>query len=166
DAVPPARYEHLGRVAPYVEALREKSVERVAASKEFSYLRDDLGRAQRALATKSVSLNEAERRRDQADAKMRLSEVEREEAANPPRRPIVYELTVDAASSAGLPPPSHFVPNTSTGEKAERSSRAKASGDSAKRAIGDDVTLDESTRILADYAALLDGARATTPARR
>ncbi|HEX4337250.1 MAG TPA: carboxy terminal-processing peptidase [Polyangiaceae bacterium] len=159
DAVPPTRYEHLGRVAPYLDALRTRSAERVAASKEFCDLRDDLGRAQRELATKSISLNEAERRMEQADAKVRASDREREEAAHPPQRPVVYEFTVDGASSRGLPPPSHFVAKSSARKDVGGASTAKANPASAARGIEDDVTLDESTRILADYATLAKGAK-------
>ncbi|HEX4341503.1 MAG TPA: carboxy terminal-processing peptidase [Polyangiaceae bacterium] len=150
DAVPAAKYDRVDHVAPYVEALHAKSMQRVGASKEFSYLRDDLGRAEKELATKSISLNEAERRQEQADAKTRAADRQREQVAHPPVLPTVYELTIDRAAAPGLPPPAHLV----VMNWAPRDDN-KPHPTTTPAELEDDVTLDESTQILADYAALL-----------
>ena len=56
-------------------------------------------------AAKSVSLNEAERRREQAEAAARTKARHAELLAHPDSAPPVYEITVKNASAPGLPAP-------------------------------------------------------------
>jgi carboxyl-terminal processing protease len=137
DVVPPAPYERLNRVAPYAAHLREMSARRVAAEKDFGYLAGDVARIRQTLATKSVSLNEAERRRELAQDKARHAEREQEERALRPTRPTTYAITLENASSPGLPPP---IVRTTPVDKASSA---------------DDITLDEAERVLSDYVGLL-----------
>jgi hypothetical protein len=87
--VPSASYERLNRVEPYVGTCGRCPLRRVAAEKDFGYLAGDVARMRKTLATKSVSLNEAERREELAQDKARHL---------PP--PIVRTTPVDKASSA------------------------------------------------------------------
>src|SRR4029077_16202080 len=104
DAVPPAPHELLNRVHPYVDQLREQSNRRVAADKDFGYLAEDVARLKKRLAAKSVSLNEAERRRELAQSKARQEEYERDARARQASRPATYEITLQNVSTQGLPP--------------------------------------------------------------
>ena len=159
DVVPSTRYEHLNRVAPYVAALRDKSVRRVAADKDFGYVEDDVARLGKNLATKSVSLNEAERRQDLARVKARHQEREREEQALRTTTPATYEITLANASSPGLPPPAAYHAH---GSATPPSSSDDVGDSSTGRSPADDVILNESIRILSDYEALLDRERTQT----
>ncbi|HVW25358.1 MAG TPA: carboxy terminal-processing peptidase [Polyangiaceae bacterium] len=157
DAVAPASFTRWNRVAPYVATLREKSDKRVAKDEMFTFVRDDVHRVAQSLSTKSVSLNEADRRKELAEEKAKQAEQEKKLTALLAKQPAVYEITADAASAPGLPPPSKIVPGTA-------SSAAPGSQDTTgavkphlhnNREIDEDVTLDETMRILADYVRLL-----------
>jgi carboxyl-terminal processing protease len=156
DAVAKAPYTRQNRVSPYVATLREKSEKRVEKDERFTYLRDDVHRVAQSLSTKSVSLNEADRRKELADEKARQAEHERKLTALLAKQPTVYEITVDKAGVAGLPPPSKIVPAPSASAGAAgKDSASTAKGTSgASRKLDEDVTLDEATRILADYVRL------------
>ena len=69
DSVPAARYQPVNLVQPYLAALKEASARRVAADKEFEFLREQIALIKKGVAEKSVSLNEAERRKELAEAK-------------------------------------------------------------------------------------------------
>jgi carboxyl-terminal processing protease len=156
DVVPSASYEHLNRVAPYVAEMREKSRRRVAAEKDFAYLEGDIARIQRTVATKSVSLNEPERRREQMQDKARRAEREQEDRALGANRPTTYEITLENASSPGLPPP---VVATNVEDRASSAVHSPTTGDLDEVAKGQSwaggVVLHEAERILADYVILL-----------
>jgi len=168
DVVPSASYERLNRVAPYVADLREQSARRVATDEDFGYLAGDIARVQRTMATKSVSLNEAERRAELAQDKVRHEEREREDRALGAIRPTTYAITLENVSSPGLPPP---VVATSDKDKAPSTVHSPTTDGLDDTIRGgsstDDVLLNEAERILVDYLGLLSpsGARADVGAR-
>jgi carboxyl-terminal processing protease len=142
DVVPAAPYEPLNRVGPYVAALRERSDRRRAGEKPFAALVDDVARFKKSLVSKSVSLNEAQRRREMAESKVRETELAREERALRATGPTTYEITLKNASLPGLPPPLAVTNSTS----------AKDADSEAKiRSTTDDIILNEGVQILADY---------------
>jgi carboxyl-terminal processing protease len=155
DAVPSAQFESLDRVKPYVDALREKSVRRIRAKKEFRYLADAIAQLKKNLVTKSVSLNEAERRRELAQSKARKGGLELESKSHRAAGPTVYEITLKNASSPGLPPPAAFTDNPR--KSGARPSPPTSDGiddpdvGSTKRSLSTDIILNESIHILADY---------------
>jgi carboxyl-terminal processing protease len=150
DVIPGTPHDAMNRVEPYVHALRENSARRVASEKDFRELADDMGQLKKSLATKAVSLNEAERRHEMAQHKARREERARE--TRDADGSTTYEITLKNASSPGLPPPVAFsrasavVPDSATGKPDEASTR---------RSPADDIVLNETLRILADYAELL-----------
>ena len=83
DAVPSTKYEPLNRAKPFVDALRAKSAQRIAARKDFSELSAEVARLKKNMADKTVSLNEAERRKEMGEAKARR-EQRRPRPCNPP----------------------------------------------------------------------------------
>jgi carboxyl-terminal processing protease len=105
DVVPPTSYERLNRVQPYLAELRNDSARRIARNKDFASLAEDIARLRHSLDTHTVSLNEVDRRRDLADDKARHEERERADLVIGARRPTTYAITIENASSPGLPPP-------------------------------------------------------------
>jgi carboxyl-terminal processing protease len=155
DVVPARSYEHLNRVQPYLVALREGSARRVKSQRDFAYLAGDVERMARNLATKSVSLNEIERRSELALAKARRDAFDRDSLAVQADRPVAYPITLKNVDIPGLssPAPAKVQPPAS----ADQSSPA-----GRPVSIGGDVILDESVRILSDYANLLGARKAAT----
>jgi carboxyl-terminal processing protease len=154
DVVPAARYEGLNRVQPYLNALRTGSARRVKADKDFAHLAGDIERLAKSLTSKSVSLNETERRQELAQDKGRRAERERERRAGVKNGPTAYEITLENVDAPGLPSPVAH-PKDAGAAFATHSSAEKS--DSSPTTAGDDadVILDETVRILADYVGLL-----------
>lgn len=156
DVVPAASYERLNRVKPYVAALQERSDRRRATEKPFAYLADDIAKVQKNLVTKSVSLNEAERRQEMAQSKVRETELASDERALRATRPTTYEITLKNALFPGLPLPLVLTKKAETTGAGHASSTGDDLGIEAKdRSTTDDIILNESVRILADYVNLL-----------
>jgi carboxyl-terminal processing protease len=156
DTVPSVAYEHLNRVQPYLGALRASSLRRVATEKEFADLSDDVARLRKSLATRSVSLNEAERRQELSEQKAHRSQREQELRALHIVSPTTYAITLKNVSSPGLPP---GAPLSSPADEPHATDLSAATDDpqetSTGRSPGGDVVLEESERILADYVDLM-----------
>jgi carboxyl-terminal processing protease len=162
DVVPAKAYERLNRVQPYLAILRDSSVRRVKSDKDFAYLEGEVDRLAKSLASRSVSLNEPERRRELVKEKARKAEHDGELRARSAKGPVSYAITLENVDSPGLPPPVAVkvaTPAAATRAPAEKGHEASADG-----APNDDVILDESQRILADYIALLRPPAAGKPA--
>lgn len=170
DEIAAASFEPLGRAGPFLPELRRRSESRVAQSREFDYVREDMALYKKLMADKTVSLNEAERlkEKDENEARAKARDKERLARAEPERK--VYELTLKLCDDPGLPPPMAKT-NTVTSANADEASEASdtlattdADGDSkggpdAKKgepkAPSVDAALDETLAILADYLNLL-----------
>ena len=155
DAVPAAPHERLQRVRPYVDALREKSIRRVAAEKSFGYLADEIARLKKSLTTKSVSLNEAERRQELAQGKARRAAFEREARAHEATRPPTYEITLENISAPRLTPEKPPKSRVASTERPDEGPGKIPDEGSGTQSPADDIILDESVHILADYVDLL-----------
>ncbi|HTQ02554.1 MAG TPA: carboxy terminal-processing peptidase [Polyangiaceae bacterium] len=163
DSIPPAPYTPLNRVAPYVARLRASSLQRRSSEPTFAELGAIIDALRQNLATKTVSLNEAERRTELKASKQRAEDWDRLTGALAERRPPTYELTVENAGRPGLPPPLAAEPEE---HPVKSSAKAGAASDSneikpARPGSGGDVILDEAEHVLADYVHLL-GAPSTT----
>jgi len=156
DTVPAKPYERLNRVQPYLGKLRETSVKRVKADAGFAYLAGDVDRLGKSLSSKSVSLNEAERRKEMAAEKARKTQHDSDLRARAATRPVAYAITLENVDAPGLPAPVVVkVPPPATGASPNASSK-KTHGSSSDDSSDDDVILDESERILSDYVGLLE----------
>jgi carboxyl-terminal processing protease len=145
DVVPAAPYERLNRVQPYVATLRERSDLRLATEKSFTDLAGDIDRFKKTLVSKTVSLDEAQRRQEASESKARDAVLARDVAALEATRPTTYEITLKNASSPGLPPP----------QAVTKKNEARGAQDSPlDRSTTEELILDESVRILADYVNL------------
>jgi carboxyl-terminal processing protease len=94
DTIRSADYEKLNRVAPYLAELEKRSAARVEKSRDFGYVRDDIEIVKKAMAEKSVSLNEEERLKEVAveDARRRAREAEFK--TRKPMDEKIYDLTL------------------------------------------------------------------------
>jgi carboxyl-terminal processing protease len=156
DTIPASRYNSFGEVAPHLTALRDASAARVAADPAFAELRQQLVRLKSRVDEGSLSLNEAQRRRelaqDKALGKAISARAEAEEASVP-----AYEITLKDAGVPGLPP------RMASAGKPRPEAEASASGDtldedkSSASSTADDLVLDESLRVLGDYVRQLAG---------
>ena len=161
DTVPPARFARFDLVTPYLAALRDESRLRIAADRDFGWLRDDLAFAAKQRATKSLSLNENDRRKEkeQADALLKARKAQRLAAKS--SEPKAYEITLKDAATPGLP-----APIDPSKPKAEAVSW-NDDGDAADASEPvDDIQLRESQRILTDYVRDIEAPRAPALTQR
>ncbi|MBI5241609.1 MAG: carboxy terminal-processing peptidase, partial [Elusimicrobia bacterium] len=147
DEVEPVRYARLDTVTPVLPQLMKGSQDRVAASPEFAYIREDVERHRKQQADKAVSLNEAKRRSEKKADEDRIKKRKAERAARKP--PKFPETEITLASIEGAPAPAVA---SSTGTKAGASS---GEDDENKDPSAPDAYLDEAARIVADWVALL-----------
>ena len=106
DPIESAKFERLNRVEPYLAELRRRSESRVAADREFDYVREDIADYLKHQKDKTVTLNETEmlKERDQADAKEKARDKERRTRKEPDEK--VYDITLKfIAEGNGLPAP-------------------------------------------------------------
>jgi carboxyl-terminal processing protease len=148
DRIPPASFAREDRVSAFRKELQTRSAARVARDPDFAHLREDITQLKESLATKSVSLNEADRRQEQAKARAREEVWRQERAARKATQPTSYEITLKNADLPGLPAPVDKVsspvakPRGSTPDETEAIEASNPQTDPIVR---------ESERILADY---------------
>lgn len=174
DTIAPAEFRPVNRIAAYLDDLRQASTKRVEASKDFSYIREDIQRFDKLRADKTVSLNEEVRLKEKDDLK-KIEEArkkERKDRHNP--TPIAYKITLKNSEQAGLPAPYDAVK-----EREEKRRAAGLEPDLDKTEEIDlpvenvDVTLNETENILLDLIRLSkpralatnEGEKAATPAK-
>ena len=104
DTIPGAKFDKLNRVQPWLPELAKRSSERIAADRDFAYVNEDIARFRKALADKSVSLNEARRRTEKAADKARVAARKKELAERHEVKPKTWEITLKLADKPGLPP--------------------------------------------------------------
>jgi carboxyl-terminal processing protease len=152
DEIAPANYTNLNLVKPFLPVLQEQSAKRVAADKEFAWLREDLDDLKKKMDNPVISLNEEQRRKEMAEAEARTEARKKERAQRPPWVQTNYEFTVTSASQPGFPEPS-------TGPKKNRRDLDLPENPNEPNAADKDpavdMTLEEAKRILADYALVM-----------
>ena len=161
----------MNRVEPYLAELKRRSDTRVAVDRDFAFLRDEIERYKKAVAEKSVSMNEAKRWKEKNEADARSKARKKDLASRPEPPGKIYEITLKNVSESGLPAP---VAKTNQVKKAEadlkqnsdKKPKAKtdASGlqgedDPEEEAVDIgaatvDISMEEAKRILIDYVNL------------
>lgn len=154
DTIPSANYEKLNLTQPYVPMLKQRSDARTATDPDFVYLRNEIEVVRKTVAAKSVSLNEAQRRKEKEEADARVAERKKALQARPMSGDKVYLLSLEQAAKPGLPPVA------SAKDLAPKAKPALPDPENASNTPEDttppvDITLDEARRILADYVALM-----------
>jgi carboxyl-terminal processing protease len=152
DRVPPSDFAREDCVSPFRHELQARSAARVAGDKDFAYLQEDIVQLKNRLATKRVSLNEADRRQEKEEAKAREESRSRERVARKESQPTSYEITLKNADTPGLPAP---APTVSSPVAKLPASPADATAEAEASLPQGDPVLRESERILADYVAML-----------
>jgi len=155
DTIAPSHYDRLNRVQPFLAPLRERSSARVKADKNFKLLAESSARLKKDVADKSVSLNEAERRQEMAQAKALQEQLKKADRALLAKRPPTYEVTLANLSRPGLPP-------RLTSNKEKGTGPAKTSAEQAddiddpmsEHSSADDIILNEAENIVTDYVQL------------
>ena len=153
DTLPSARFAKENRVEPVLEALRAKSARRVATGNGFAWIRSEIAFGKQSRATKSVSLNEVERRDEKDQLKARQKTREHELAGQSGKTPRAYEITLKDADKPGLPP--SLTQQPSPTKVAAESAEDDASSESDR-----EVIMNEAERILADYIGMEEKAAA------
>lgn len=161
DTIKSAQPENLNRVAPHLAELKKRSDARVAADKDFTYLRSEIERYKKLMAEKSVSLNEAVRVKEKQEAQARADARKKDLLARTEPKVKVYDITLALADKPGLPAPTPWKtqktkpkPTPTADPDAEESA-----DDPALPSI--DITLNEAQRIMMDYIGLLGGTKGT-----
>jgi carboxyl-terminal processing protease len=152
DRVPPSDFTREDQVSPFRHDLRDRSAARVAGDEDFVYLREDIAQLKNRLATKTVALNEANRRQEKEEARSREETRKHERAARKESQPTTYEITLKNADTPGLPAPATTISPPAaklSGSPADETEGAEASVPQS------DPVLRESERILADYVAMM-----------
>ncbi len=173
DTIPSSRYDQFNLVEPYLPELRKRSGERIAADKEYAYMREDIEQFKKRQADKTISLNQNQRLKEQEEAEARQKARDKERLARqePPQK--VYELSLKQAALPGLPPPvaktnaalaklserpGVGLSGASTNSAAATASTPIADGldeAEAEKPAPTDAPLVEAEHILIDYLSLL-----------
>ena len=103
DVIKPSTYDPLNQINALVEDLKSKSEKRIASSREFELVRDDIARYQKAIRDKSVSMNQTERLKEREDNKKR-DEARKAERLNHKNDPKFFEVTLRNSLEPGLQP--------------------------------------------------------------
>jgi carboxyl-terminal processing protease len=156
DALTASKYQPVNRVQPYVARLREASSKRIATGKDFAFLREEVALVKKNIGSKTISLNEAERRKEMAQAKARKELREKQAKALKASRPATYEITLKNSSTPGLPV-AVAGGNTAQVTAGKAKDDKDNEGGSAGRSAADEILLNESLQILADYVGLVGG---------
>ena len=144
DLMPATTYTKFNSLPAVLAILREKSRARVAADPGFRLVREELAMADKHGEVRSLSLNEAGRRREKARADKIKVEMNKFLLASAARRPPAYEVTLANVDSAGLPP-------------ARTPGRPAPATEFTARNPDGDIELSEAENILADYIHALPG---------
>lgn len=166
DRTSPLDYRRMREVEPYVARLRDRSANRVAASREFAFVLEDIEELKKRKADPSVSLNEQMRLAEKADRTAREDARKEERKTLDANPPPVFEITLEALdkgeapkllSAAGANDAKAQGEGAGVGEAA----LAAATTNDAEEAEGEDEEtllephLRESLNILADYLDIL-----------
>ncbi len=176
DTIGKAPYESMNMVQPYLSELHKRSDQRVAASKDYDYVREDMRIFKQRQEDKTMSLNLQTRLKEKAEEDARQKARDRERLARAETPEKIYEITLKNAVLPGLPPP---VEKTNTLAKASARKTTGADTNAVASTVSDpvpstdpldgslgsdleepkpaaqDVNLIEAEKILVDYLMLL-----------
>ena len=102
DKIKKVTYKVLNRVEPFLTSLRKSSAKRVGKSADFKYINEDIVRAKKQQVDKTVSLNEAERRKERADNKTRIEARNKERTGR--KQPVEKYFEIDVKNATADKP--------------------------------------------------------------
>jgi carboxyl-terminal processing protease len=154
DKVTSANPENLNRVRPYLAALLDRSRQRVATSKDFAYIREDIAEFLKMQSDKSLSLNLDERKAEQKSQMARAEAIRKERLSRKKSDEKIFELTLQNVDLPKLQPLA--VKTNSVAAPDTFDDEADPDAQAAAAEAVSDPTLDEARHILADYIALVN----------
>lgn len=154
DRTTPLKYKTMDAVQPYLSTLRDRSAGRVATSRDYAFILEDIEEMKRRKADPSVSLNEAVRLAEKAERKAREEARKEERRALDPNPVPIYELTLEAVEKgeapklAGSEPVDEALAELPSGEEG---ADAELDADDGRRL---EPQLRETLNIMRDYLSL------------
>ena len=156
DTIPSAMFAKDDHVSSYLPILRARSAERIAEDPDFIELRKDSEEFRKRRETKSISLNEVERRREKAELEARVAARKKERTGRVTAQSTTYEITLKNVDQPGL---GEALKDPKRLTKATLELPAIDGDQKNDRDVADDIILRETQNILVDYIKLsLDGA--------
>jgi carboxyl-terminal processing protease len=156
DEVTSDNPENLNRVRPYLAELQQRSRQRVAASKDFGYIQEDITEFLKQKADKSLSLNLAERQAEQKTKTARFDAIKKERLSRPKPDEKVFEITLQNVALPQLLPPAVKTNSVAAADQPALGDDSDPDADAAAAEAVIDPTLEEAKHILADYIALVN----------
>jgi carboxyl-terminal processing protease len=160
SSITPAKYEAVADLKPILPMLATRHEARAAKSKEWQYYAEDQAEVKRLRAEKTVSLNEAERRKERDDQEARKKTRDAERAAIEKSEPsdVTIASAATTAVSKGTTAEDADKPvaqNADDGLQAdERSIKSQVEREKQAKQRKD-VALEEAAHILADEIGLI-----------
>ncbi|HSX58638.1 MAG TPA: carboxy terminal-processing peptidase [Tahibacter sp.] len=160
SSITPARYEAVADLKPILPMLATRHDARIAKSKEWQYYAEDQAEVKRLRAEKTVSLNEAERRkeRDDQEARKKTRDAERAALEKAEKSDVsVASATTTAVSEGstaedGEDTVAHVSDDGLQADERSIKSQVEREKQAKQRK---DVALDEAAHILADEIGLI-----------
>lgn len=154
DRTTPANFTRMNLVQPYVSTLRERSANRVAASKDYGFILEDIEEMKKRKADPSVSLNEAARITEKNERKARNDVRKKERQAIEPHPIPVYEFTLESMAKGEAPKLVGAKPEpAAAGEAPKASDDEDAEDEEDARRL--EPQLRETLNVMSDYLELL-----------
>jgi carboxyl-terminal processing protease len=173
DEIRTTDYEKLNRVGPYLPELEKRSAARVAKSRDFAYVNEDIDIVKKAMADKTVSLNEKQRLQESAEAETRRKAREAELKARKLPEEKVFDLTLkngEVVMKEEPKPGTNDLTVESLGTNSPQVTVTNAASGTNGLAVGEDAAvkpapseippeekapLEEAEHILDDYISLM-----------
>ena len=146
DEITDAKYQKLKWTESFIPELRKRSEQRVQTDKDYAYVREDIERYKKAIADKTVSMNEEQRRKEKTEMKEIVEVRKKERKARKSSQEKTYEVTLKNFDLPGLQPVSKPA------KVEEDLDQQDPEADDKTPAI--DATLEEAKRILLDFIVL------------
>lgn len=105
DTIPSAKFEPVNVVRPCLDELRKRSADRIAASKDWDLVRQEIERYRKIKDDKTVSLNEAQRLKEKKEAEDFTEARKKYLKSLPEPKEKVYDFTLKNVDQPGLPAP-------------------------------------------------------------
>ena len=158
DTIPPTSFENLNLTSAYLPTLRANSAQRVAASVDFNYVRQDIAFYKKKMQDTTVSLNEAARLKEKTDLKAMNEQRKKDLEARQASRDKELELTLDMVeNNLAAAPPSEKKPKIDPSDD-EEDADVDADLEGTAKTPTDDPQLDEAIKIMCDYTRMLHDA--------
>ena len=145
DEIEPAAYDHAGSIDGKIAPVSKASADRVAASKEFAWIREDLERWERQKKDKTLSLNEKKRLAERQADEDRAEARKKERVALKEKPPAFEEITLAMLDGKAKAPAASTATVTAPSLDDDE--------DYARSPDAPDAVLNESLRIASDLSA-------------